>query len=711
MYNPFEKVSSNSLEAALQACCDANKQGYAKAKVYLKDLKKSIDEASEIINECIEGMKMHHINDESLIQSIRTQLQTVQTEFEQSYYDTQKSLSNKSKMSSKFNITLFGKTKAGKSTLMEILTHGDGSHMGKGGQRTTRDVRNYEWKGMTVTDVPGIDAYGGQEDDEKAEKAATYADLILFMITAGQPEGSEADWMVKLKKMDKPMLCVCNYKQSIGEGIDDFRLKRLLSNPQKMEERMNIEELVNQFNTFLNEQLPNERVDFIVTHLLAKFCSQQPEYESKKVDLEKVSRFSHVERSLINEVYTNGVLHRKKSYLSIIDAPLYQQMNQLFAFSADAYTRFRVIQDKTSLYKDWCDTFNKTQKSQITDVITKEYNKLRNSIPGFVESYLEDKDIDKAWKKHCEGFKTQENIEKCIESIKAKLEQKTIDLFSELKTEMNFSFKFKEETGLGNYQFINWKRGMKWAGTLVSAGLGIAAIALSSGTLGWAALGVNAIFGFFSCLCDSREDKLRERRGKLSKKLNDGINKAEESSLRKTLKWYDENITPQEQQISRRLSAVGRGMLSLSNSERQLALGYSKNHKNITKMIIENIFYAMKVPMQEIDRIVCAARVPGRRIALIVKGKENLPIKLNDLTSRLGNNELIHIIKLNTSKPIEVQIVFLLKYFGFKIRPLIKHVNNGTQTVVYLYKNDYNRKDLDSLDLIQQIMGIHIILK
>lgn len=711
MYNPFKTVSSNSLEAALQTCSVANKQGYAEAKVYLKGLKKSIDDASEIINECIEGMKMYHINDESLVQNIRTQLQTVQTEFEQSYYDTKKSLSSKSKMSSKFNITLFGKTKAGKSTLMEILTHGDGSHMGKGGQRTTRDVRSYEWKGMTVTDVPGIEAYGGQEDDEKAEEAATYADLILFMITAGQPEGSEADWMVKLKKMDKPMLCVCNYKQSIGERIDDFRLKRLLSNPKKLEERMNIEELVSQFNTFLSEQLPNEHVDFIITHLLAKFYSQQPEYESKKAELEKVSRFSYVEQSLINEVITNGVLHRKKCYLSIIDAPLYQQMNQLFAFSSDAYTQFRVIQDKTSLYKDWCDTFNKTQKSQIVNVIAEEYNKLRNSIPGFVERHLEDNDIDNAWKKHCEGFNTQYNIEKCIESIKAKLEEKTTDLFSELKTEMHFSYKFKVENGLGNYQFINWKRGMKWAGALSSAGLGITAIILSSGPLGWAALGVTAIFSFFSWLCDSREDKLRERRSKLSKKLNNGINKAEKTSQRKILKWYDENITLQEQKISRRLSVVGRGMLSLSNSERQLALGYSKNHKDITKKIIANIFYAMNVPMHEVDRIVCAVRVPGRRIALIIKGKENLPIRLNELASRLGNNEVIHVIKLDTSKPIEVQIVFLLRYFGFRARPLIKQVNNGTQTVVYLYDNEYNQKDLDSLDLIQQIMNVHIILK
>lgn len=711
MHNSIKNVAPNSLEAALRACSAANKQGYSEAAVYLKGLKKSIDAASEIIDECIEALKVYHVNDESLVQSIRAQLQTVQTEFEQSYYDTQKKLISKSKMSSKFNITLFGKTKAGKSTLMEILTHGDGSHMGKGGQRTTRDVRRYEWNGMTVTDVPGIDAYGGQEDDEKAEDAATYADLILFMITAGQPEGTEADWMVKLKRMDKPILCICNYKQSVGEGIDDFRLKRLLSNPKKLEERMNIGELVSQFNTFLNEQLPNEHVEFIITHLLAEFCSQQPEYRPKKVELKKVSRFSYVERSLVNEIRTNGVLHRKKCYLSIIDAPLYQQMNQLFAFSTDAYTQFRMIQDKVSLYKDWCDTFNKSQKSQIINVITAEYNRLRNSIPGFVERHLEDKDVDMAWKIHCERFNTQYNIEKCIESIKTKLEEKTTDLFSELKTEMIFSYKFKMENGLGNYQFVNWKKSMEWAGAIGSAGLGIAALFLSSNPLGWAALGVAAIFGFFAMLCDSREDKLRERRARLSKKLNNGIDKAEKSTLRYIYKWYDENIIFQEKQISRRLSVVGRGMLSLSNGERQLAFGYIKNHKDITKMIVANIFYAMNIPVYEVDRIVCAARVPGRRIALVIQGKENFPIKLSEFASRLGNNEIIHIIKLDISNPIETQMIILLRYFGFNVRYLIKQVNNSTQTVVYIKDENFNQKDLDSLDLIQQIANVHIILK
>lgn len=66
---------------------------------------------------------------------------------------------------------------AGKSTLMEILTEGNGESIGKGAQRTTRDVRKYEWNNLEITDVPGIGAFEGQEDEEIAFEAAKSADL------------------------------------------------------------------------------------------------------------------------------------------------------------------------------------------------------------------------------------------------------------------------------------------------------------------------------------------------------------------------------------------------------------------------------------------------------------------------------------------------------------------------------------------------------
>lgn len=708
-----KKLENSELKRALDACEHANEQGYQDSKKYLKDLKNSIENASDIISECVEGMQTYHVNDPDLIDNVRSQLQTVQTEFEESFFDTKNNLEIKKKQSSKFNITLFGRTKVGKSTLMEILTHGDGSHMGKGGQRTTRDVRHYDWHGMRVTDVPGIDAYGGEEDDAQAEEAAVYADLILFMITAGQPESTEADWLVKLKKMDKPIICVCNFQQSIGEEDDELRelrLKRLLKNPEKLKERMNIDEMEKQFNQFINEQLPNEHVEFYVTHLLAKFSSQQPEYKDISEELDKVSRFEDIEIAITREVFRHGVLFCKKSYLSIIDSPLYSQMNQLFQFSAAAYSQFRIIQDKKSAFEDWCEEFNRNEKEELHHAIVRVYNQLRNSVPGFVEEHLQDDDVTREWERHRNKYNIQKNIDSCVESTKNRVDEKISELFSDLKQEIRINLNSNSGNRFGNYQFIDWKKATKWTGVLGSAGLGVAAIIFGSTPLGWAAFGVAAVFSFFAWLMDSKEDKLRERRQELTSKIRNSINKEEKDTLKKIDKWFEQTITTKEDNVIKRLILLERSMLSLSCGERELALGYSENHRVITKKILDNILDSIKISDEEKARVKYAVRVPGHRLTLVVDGKERLNIKLADVAERLGNKEIINVINLDFARPRIAQIIFLFDFFGFN-RPLIKEVNNNTQTVAYLRDENFTEEQYDSLSLIQQIMKIHIIIR
>ena len=65
-----------------------------------------------------------------------------------------------------FNVMLFGRTMAGKSTIREAITRGNGETIGKGAQRTTRDVKEYEWSNLRIIDTPGFGAYNGQDDTE-----------------------------------------------------------------------------------------------------------------------------------------------------------------------------------------------------------------------------------------------------------------------------------------------------------------------------------------------------------------------------------------------------------------------------------------------------------------------------------------------------------------------------------------------------------------
>lgn len=706
------KVKESDLEKALKACKLADKDGYQDAHLYLVHIEYAIASSIDIINNCINDMGNYHINDQSLINKVKGQLTIVQDEFNQSYIDTKQNIERKHKQSANFNITLFGRTKAGKSTLMEILTHGDGSHMGKGGQRTTLDVRTYDWKGMSVTDVPGIDAYGGEKDEKIAQEAASYADLILFLITAGQPEGSEADWLVRLKKMDKPILCICNFKRSIEDPV---RMKRFLNHPERIAQQMNIKELSEQFNKFIQVNLPNEHVDFLVTHLLAKFYSQQSEYADKAKQLEHVSRFDAVEKAITQEVYNNGVLYRKKSYLSIIDSPLYEQMNELFKFSADAYSQFRIVQDKQTAFDDWCKKFNEDEKTNLLDTIRNQFNQLRNSVPGFVEGNLESKELTQRWKENCARFNVDENIKKAIELSNNKLQSKIEETFSELQSEMKINLSLNSNGTLGDYRFTNWKKVFKWAGTIATVGFGIAAI-VASGPLGWIGFGITAIFSLFEWLSDSREDKLKERRIKLTNQLNGRIDRAESKACKEIENLFSAEsyrkgqIISIERQAMHYLSLFKGSMLSLSNSERELALGYSDNHVQISKKIVENILQSMGKSYADLERIKSVARVPGRRLVIVVEGKEPFKFDKLQFQARLGNMEEIHTINFNFNNSKEDSILFLFRYFKFG-RPLIKTVNKGKQTVVYIRKREFNQKEKDNLNVIQQIMKVHIIIK
>jgi len=115
---------------------------------------------------------------------------------------------------------------AGKSTLMEILTEGNGETIGKGAQRTTRDVRQYTWNGLEITDVPGIGAFDGEEDEQIAFETAKTADLILFLITDDAPQASEADCFSRIINLGKPVICIMNVKASVSEEKNIKLVKR-----------------------------------------------------------------------------------------------------------------------------------------------------------------------------------------------------------------------------------------------------------------------------------------------------------------------------------------------------------------------------------------------------------------------------------------------------------------------------------------------------
>lgn len=695
------------LKKALKQCESTSEKEYKNSLYYLRIIEKSVKQACDSIENCKDAMLQHRVNDPELIETIQKQLLGVQNAFQNAVEKTKRDVEYKRNHLNKFNVTLFGKTKAGKSTLKEILTQGNGSSIGHGAQRTTRDVRSYDWNGLRVTDVPGIDAYEGKDDDAIAENAAIYADLILFMITSGQPGSDEADWLVKLKRKDKPILCVCNYRQSL---TGEKRLQHYLANPEKIKEKMNVNGIVAQFNEFVAEKLPNEKIRVIVTHLMAKYLSMHlnpPDAETSKI-LSRMSRFTDVENALIKEITSNGIFYRTKCYLSIIDNPLYEQMRQLLDFSAMTLYQYKVITDKINQFESWAEEFNESDFEDLQNNIGNIFYRVQNTVAGFVESYLERDDLDDLWKKHLEKLKTEDEIKNTVKKYYTEAENYVQSLFKDLGTELKLIFNFN--TGkLGTYSITNWKRGLGWASAVGGAGAAIVGFILgASNPVGWVIGGIAAVVGIISWFTDSREKKLREQRNKLTNKLKQSLDKMQSKALEGITKDFENNIVNGLQTTVRnKLHMLRKSMLTLANTERELALGYCRKHTEISLALVKSIIEQSEGFRDYAVHIKKVARIPSKFTVVIVDQIYDGDIHslCNYIGSKLGCKEKVWIISLKLRQSKINLINNLLNIFHIDINGQYSEENRLT----YIPKRNYPEYIKDDINIIEQITEIHLI--
>ena len=211
-------MKNNDLKIILDLCEKSSKNGYNLANKYQSSLNQTLKNSEKEIQNTINKFNNSKYDSSKENNILNEQLLDIKNSFRKLSTNIKSDLENKKDTLSKFSITLFGRTMAGKSTLMEILTNGDGKSIGLGSQRTTRDIRKYMWNNLEITDVPGIGAFEGQEDEDLAFESAKSADLILFLITDDAPQPKEAECFSKIINLGKPIISIINVKTSITEN-------------------------------------------------------------------------------------------------------------------------------------------------------------------------------------------------------------------------------------------------------------------------------------------------------------------------------------------------------------------------------------------------------------------------------------------------------------------------------------------------------------
>ena len=708
MSEDYNKEQDSQLAKAIEECKKVAASSSKEAKENVAFIKDSIEKANKEIVSCIKDISKQKIRDEEILTSLKKQLTKIKTTFVSEYDEVEQLVDKKIKEANKFNITLFGRTKVGKSTLMEILTNGNGSSIGKGGQRTTLNVRQYKWKGLTITDIPGIDAFQGDTDDRLAFEAAKSADIVVFMISDGQPEATEADWLVRLKREDKPIVCLCNAKYTLEDELD---MEMFLDNPDEILKDSRIKEIIEQFNNFVKEQLPNEHIDIYVTQLQARYLANKKEYAQKRQALLKASRFYIVEKEIQKVVIRNGISFRRKCFFSIIDSPLYSQSLALFENSNMAYLQFLIAQEKMSEFCNWQREYIDEERPQMIKRVDQIYEDVISSIPHFVEDNLERNDFGERWKKHVESMRLSEKIQDCYTSSVKKAKDKVDLLFKTLETESKLQTKIISDISSDQKgsDIANWKRRWRWARIVIGAA-GAAAAAIP--VVGWIAAGGALLFGIFSWLSDSREMKLRKARVEQERSLRHSLINNKRTTKDRMYKAFNSDVISGLLSDSyNRFSIINTTLLTLANSQRELGLRYLEHHTTISKKIIISALYDLGIRTSALDHIDFVARIPGKK-TIIGCSDESLKYLSARISEKIGNKEEVRIFNRSLTGNIENQLRILKGYFHLQIPMKIKFIEKDDfkQKVVYIpIDTNLSAENETNLLLLQQILNVHII--
>ena len=128
----------------------------------------------------------------------------------------------RSAMGAPLRVVLMGRTQAGKSTLLEALSRGDGSRRGDGRQRYSRDVcvrQVADLAGVEIVDTPGVGAADGKEDFDRAFQEVNAADVILWVASNNSVQEETAVALRSLGFLGKPVIVALNCRWDLNHAV------------------------------------------------------------------------------------------------------------------------------------------------------------------------------------------------------------------------------------------------------------------------------------------------------------------------------------------------------------------------------------------------------------------------------------------------------------------------------------------------------------
>ena len=457
-YHKYDlKVSQAEFEDALKQCSKTANSAYNLSIRYAKKIEIVIIQLnSDIEAVSHEILKLKGSEQFQFTETLKQIQFDVKNISEDSLEYLVISLDKKREHLKDFTVALFGRTKAGKSTLRETLTRGNGSTIGKGSQRTTRDVTEYSWQGLRLLDTPGIEAYKGEDDTEKANEIIDQSDIILYLTSDDSVQPGEFKAMAQLQQINKYFAVILNVKYDISNKLED--LKMVLDNPEIIFDEDRLSQHKNHIHSQIQEDLHLDNVDIVPIHAQSGFLSTQAEYQEYSSQLWQLTKIEELYSLIAYQIYTNGQDLRLSTFADSLEYFIKSIDQKLAAAKSQLSVQLNFLERKQREIEKIFAEIEKEGDRKIKDKCDSLYDLIENQIGSFVDKYS-DMDINgrqREWKKIVNKKNIEETMKSCIEAIFSDLGEKLQEFEQEYEYDlkniqidmaMNFSNITKDDTG------------------------------------------------------------------------------------------------------------------------------------------------------------------------------------------------------------------------------------------------------------------------
>lgn len=517
----------------------------------IKDLKKTLKKNNEELKLFInQANDLTELKDESLMTMLESFNDTISNNLHSGIKNIEESIDKKKKNLSTFTVTLFGRTKAGKSTIREALTEGNGESIGKGSQRTTRDIREYYWNNLRIIDTPGISAYEGEEDVEIAESVIDESDLIMFLVTNDSIQETEFEKLVQLRSQNKPIIILLNVK----EDIDDELFREIFLENYKDTISLNGQAgNVERIKEYSKKYLGRNNFKIIPIHALSAFRSTKEEDKDLKRKLYNASNLNKVKIMLRELVVNQGKQKRVLSfrddyiyYLRSLESVYWNNFKQI-------KPRVHYIRGKHKAIKSWFEDFKTNGLNTIDGEVSQIFTQLSSEVDAFVDSYAGNKNAERKWNEKVESYKLHERINEIYQSLSNEAKRNLNEFSRQITFEVNnLNFdSMAEDVG-------ELKRGVmgkvaRWGGAALSV-TWLFTVSNFWNPAGWVSgvIGIGgALMGVISIFSGNDSKKFDKRKSEIKTDIKRSVNKMSNDTKKQLRSAFKKNIiNPLYEQIN-----------------------------------------------------------------------------------------------------------------------------------------------------------------